>query len=127
MAYDGDSKVEGKDLLVIKKVTPQGPEGDQKWGKEGYILRVVAWIYEKKKGGIGQSVSLEKRVLFLSDEGDVRNGKAKGLTLEDMAEIGPRWKEIVEVMKNAPEPSFSGSKPKSSPAAVPADIEEVPF
>jgi hypothetical protein len=129
MGYKGDSTVEAKELLVIKTVRPKAAEGDQKYGKEGYVIRVVAWVYEKSKGGIGQSVSLEKRLLYLTEDGDVRNGKAKGFLLEDLAEIQPRWKEIVEAIKNAPAPSFAGAKSgstKAAPAEV-DDIEQVPF
>ncbi len=119
MAYTGgDSKVESKDLFVVKKVEP---EAGERYNKEGYTLRVVQWIYEKKKGGIAASVSLEKRVQFLSEDGEPLNGKAKGFNLDDMDAIKASWDKIYSVMKNPPAPAWP------TKADAKAEIEEVPF
>jgi hypothetical protein len=129
MPYE-ESRLESKELLVIKKVSPEPATGGSKYGKNGFTIRIIQWLFEgkgKNKGTVQGSVSLEKREFFLTEDGDLRTGKAKGFTLDDMAAIGPKWKEIVEAMKNAPEPAWpaGGSKPQS--AAVSEEIEEVPF
>jgi hypothetical protein len=127
-----DERIESKELLVVKKVSPEPATGESKYGKNGFTIRVVQWLFEgkgKNKGAVQGSVSLEKREFYLSEDGDLRTGKAKGFTLEDMAAISPKWGEIVGVMKNAPTPEWpTGSKAsRSEPAAVPEEIEEVPF
>jgi hypothetical protein len=129
MAYE-ESRIESKDLLVVKKLDPQGPEGESKYGKNGFKLRVVQWLFEgkgKNKGTIQASVSLEKRETYLTEDGDVRIGKAKGFSLEDLSTIKDNWAKITSAMLNAPEPAWPGAAAKKEPAAVSADIEEVPF
>lgn len=112
-----DSKIESKDLLIVKRVAP---ESGEKFNKEGYVLRVVQWIYEKKKGGVAASVSLEKRVQFLSEDGNPLNGKAKGFTLDDMDAIKASWDKIMAAMKNPPAPAWADLK-------LDRESQEVPF
>jgi hypothetical protein len=131
MAYE-ESRVEAKELLVAKKVSPQAPEGESRYGKNGYSVRVVQWLFEgkgKNKGTVQGSVSLEKREFYLNEDGDLRTGKAKGFTLEDLAVIKDNWAKITSTMLNAPAPEWptGGSKPKPAPIAVPDDLEDVPF
>lgn len=67
--------IESRDLLVLDK---KNPESGERYDKEGHVIRVVEWIYEKKNGGKGSSISLEKRTLFIGEGGETRIGKAKG-------------------------------------------------
>lgn len=130
MAYE-ESRVESKELLVIKNVDPQAPEGRSKYGKNGYKLRVVQWLFGgkgKNEGTIQASTSFEKREFYLNEDGELRISKAKGFTLADMAVVKDNWANIIEAIKNAPEPAWPETAAKPKPAAaVPDDIEEVPF
>lgn len=129
-----DDRIESRDLFVIKKVEPQAATGEQRYGKQGYSLRVVQWIFSgkgKNAGSVKGSVSLEKRETYMSEDGDVRNGKAKGFTIEDLKLIQERWEEVVSAMENAPAPAWVGKKPepKPGPDAAPSDsdLDSVPF
>jgi hypothetical protein len=87
--------VESKDLLVLRMVEPKKGE---KFNKEGHILRVVKWIYEKNDGTTGESLSLEKRIVYLGGDGDIRNGKAKGLNKDDLNLVLSNWDKISAIM-----------------------------
>jgi len=111
-----DKKIEEKVLLTISEKKPE--KGD-KFDKNGVTIRVIQWIFEKDKGGVGGAVSLEKRQTYLGEDGEIKNGKAKGFTLDDMAIVKDKWQDIIKAMKEAPAPAF---------AEVGSDnIEEVPF
>jgi len=116
--------IKSNDRLIVKKVDPQAPEEGNKYGKNGYKLRVVEWIYAKRGGGEGSSISLEKRETFVGDDGDVRIGKAKGFSLEDLALVKANWNEIIAAMGQATEPA----KPKGNPIpAAPLSDAEAPW
>ena len=102
----------------------------------GFVIRVVQWIYDKKgknEGQVGGSVSLEKRETYLNDNEEIRNGKSKGFSLEDLAVIQKEWNAIIKTMKSPPKPEFSENARETTKKApqpseeAPADIEEVPF
>lgn len=111
-----NDKIESKDLMLIKRVAPQPAEEGQRYPKPGYSLRVVQWLYDgkgKNAGTVQGSASLEKRELFVDEEGEVKIGKAKGFTLLDMTEINTRMEEIMAMLKNPPAPAWA-SKPASN-------------
>ena len=120
-----ERRVDSRDLLVIER---QEPKVGEKWDKEGWVIRVIQWLYENNKGGIGSTVCLEKRVLYIED-GEVRNGKAKGFTLADLGTIQKRWREIVECVKNPPEPEWPTGGANAKPAREEAteNLDDVPF
>jgi hypothetical protein len=82
-------------------------------------------VYPPKRAGEpeGFTVALEKRDYYTKD-GKELPGKARGFTLEDLAFLHPKWKEMIALMKNPPKPPAA-----PSPASKPQDdvIEEVPF
>jgi len=113
------SDVESKDLFVIHR---EEPTKGEKYDKAGVVLRVVNWIYEKKDGSTGNSVQLEKRQLYVHENGEVRTGKAKGFTLDDLGMIRGKWTEIVKTMRNAPK-----VEKEQKLSEAPPEIEEVSF
>jgi hypothetical protein len=131
MSAEKKPTIRSAELMVIKSVKSSKEEGS------GVSIRVVQWIYDfafkpgmELKGyhagpdGKAFSVKLEKRAYFTKN-GMVMVGKAEGFTLGDLAFLHPKWKEMIQLMKNPPMP-----KPKPAPAAAakPEDaIEEVPF
>lgn len=98
------------ELIVVsdKKSTKQAGAGSK--------IRVVQWVFDK-----GSSVKLEKRAYY-TENGQVKTGKAEGFGLSDLEALKPKWKEIIQMMKNPPKPPA----PKA-PARDENEIEEVPF
>ena len=129
---NSDDRIESRDLLVIKKVDPQAATGDQRYGKQGWTIRIVQWIFNgkgKSAGTVRGSVSLEKRETYMSEDGRILNGKAKGFTTEDLGLIQERWEEIVSTMSNPPAPAWSkkAAEPARATTAPTEDIENTPF
>jgi len=120
-------RIEDKDLLVLdsKEIDTSG-----RYEKPGYKLRIVQWLYARKDGDVGWSVKLERRKYFHNKDGEERN-KADGFSLDDLALIQKRWKEIIEIMKNPPEPAFAEKEKEPEQEQAPAGgepgLEEVPF
>jgi hypothetical protein len=135
VSYDQtDDRVDSKELLVIKQVKPEPASGESKYGKNGYTIRVVQWLYAgkgKNKGSVQASTSLEKREFYLTEDGDLRTGKSKGLQLLDLIEVQQKWKEIVAILKDPPAPAWpstSSSKKKEEPTQQAVDgLEEISF
>lgn len=127
------ARIENRDLLVLNRVDPStGKKKDgTEFKKNGFVLRVVQWVFEDKEGAPKGSVSFEKRETYMTDEGEVRNGKAKGFTLDDLASLKAGWVKVIEAMKNAPAPSFEkpgvDEPPKESGEAAGGPEEDVPF
>ncbi len=118
------------ELLLVRSMPSDNDAG------AGVKIVVCEWAYDfaykpsmAKKGyhagsdGKAFSVKLEKRGYYTA-AGKVMPGKAEGLTLDDLAFLHPKWKEMIALMKNPP-------KPPAAPATAskPQDdvIEEVPF
>jgi hypothetical protein len=97
--------VKAVDLLVLDK---KDPEAGEKYNKNGFVIRVVKWVYKKKDGSEGESIRLEKRENYLTEDGEVRSGKAKGFTYEDLHQIKAKWTLIMGAFEKAlrkPEPA----------------------
>lgn len=109
------------DLLVIAK---KNPESGEKYNKDGYVLRVVQWVYERSKGGTGSVVKLERRKLYLGEDGQAKPGKADGFSLADITALKPHWPAIIELLKNPPPPPVPLQSP---PETKPDQLEDVPF
>lgn len=108
MAYT-KRDIESKELLVIKRVEPSRGE---RYAKAGYIIRVVQWIFEGKGGAAAGSTTLEKRELYLTEDDEVRQGKAKGFLAADLRDVAPRWDEVMGILENPPAPAFAKPAPK---------------
>ncbi len=68
-------------------------------GGGGTDLRVIQWIIEGKP----TKPALEKRDWFLSDDGDRKLGKAKGMTAGDLYLIIKNLKAIARLLEIKPE------------------------
>lgn len=122
-----DKRIEDKDLLVLLE---KSPEAGEKYNKNGFKLRVCQWLYGRRDGSVGGAVKLERRQLYIGDDGTTRNGKAEGFTLDDLGLIQKSWKQIIEIMKNPPEPAWPVKEQAPQSAQAPANdpgIDEVPF
>ena len=53
-------------------------------------LRIVRWIVDGRPG----APQLEKRNFFMTQSGEERAGKLKGLTKADLAYVVERWGEL---------------------------------
>lgn len=119
------------ELLVLRDTPSSADPG------AGVKIIVCEWAYdflfkpgmEKKdfhRGADGKafSVKLEKRGYYTTKTGELRIGKAEGLTLTDFGLLHPKWKEMITLMKNPPKPPAA-----PAPAGKKQDdtIEEVPF
>lgn len=117
-----DSRIESKELLVLDSEKPKAASGNQRYGKKGYAIRVVQWLYEGKgenEGSVMGTLAVEKRELFVDDEGETKIGKAKGFSPKEFKDILlGRSAEITEAFAKAPAPAW----PVLEPAA-----EEVGF
>lgn len=113
MAYE--SRIESKELLVLESEQPKTATGNQRYGKKGYAIRVVQWLYEGKgenEGNVMASLAVEKRELFVDDEGVVKIGKAKGFTPKEYRSILiGRSAEINAAFDKAPAPAWPGLQP----------------
>jgi hypothetical protein len=89
---------EQKDIkcVVIKIIVE---DFDQRGGK--HQLRLVDWEVDGKRTG----VKLEKRDFWVSQEGEERMGKAKGLTLGDLKSVYSKWDEVQSLMLGKPQPT----------------------
>lgn len=103
--------IKSRNVLVLAE---KPAEAGEKYNKNGWVLRVVEWEYEKrgKDGGTGKSVKLEKRQTFIKDCETI-NGKAEGFTVADLDLILSRASEIKAAMMN--------------PDTFKIDDENVPF
>lgn len=98
----------GRELIVIAKTDAD------KYGN-ARVVRVVQWIID----GEPKSIKLEKRMFFRNKEGEERS-KPDGFTLIDLKEIQPRWRDIIEMMRNPPKYDSHATEETNG-------IEEVPF
>ncbi len=117
------------ELMLIKDIKSRKDRG------AGAKIALVSSVYNKaytvELGELGYMatddgkafiVRLEKRGYYTSG-GVVQPGKAEGLTLADIVYLHPKWKQMIQLMKNPP-------KPAPMPAAGKTDdtiIEEIPF
>lgn len=113
--------IKSRDLLVLAKTDPTSGE---KYDKDGYVLRVVEWSGHTSKGKAWTSIKLERRKLYLDkNSGEIRNGKAEGMTVEDLRTIQEMWDAVMKAMQGAPKTDV-----QQRAAQKPQDgLEEVPF
>ena len=111
-------------------------------------LRVVQWVYEKKDGGEGSAVNLEKRKYYKTEDGEWRMGKnsCKGLNKFDLKKYHEAIDEVQRVMDKPPAVEPEDKKPakgygdtetaaskhevgkgKRPTPTDPDNLEEVPF
>lgn len=93
------SEVKSRDILVLSR---KDPELGERWNKTGFVIRVVEWLFEKKDGTTGSSISLEKRELYFDEDEAIKNGKAKGFTRAEFEMLRNRADEIDAALAGAP-------------------------
>lgn len=87
--------MQGKTLLELKTVQPT--KGEK--AVEGYMLRMVQWQDDEGKNIGGPQ--LHKQILFLNEDGEIRNGKQKGLNSSDWALVKAQFEKIDKIFGEA--------------------------
>lgn len=87
MANNREPKnIESKVLLSVSRSEFQD-------GQKATEVRVVDWIVNNK-----HYPQLEKREMFMGDNGEWKMGKAKGFSRKDMELVQDRWGEIMDAL-----------------------------
>lgn len=108
----GDKNIESKDLLVLNK------DVNENRGTTT-VLRCVDWISNGK-----HYPQLEKREFYNDrDTGDLKMGKAKGMTVKDLGIIQDNWAEIMEALGNRLPEAGRGPARAAAPASAAAASE----
>lgn len=105
--------IQSKVLLMVQHTEFQE-------GQKATDIRVIDWILDGSK----HYPQLEKRELFMGEQGEWKMGKAKGFSAKDLELIQDKWGEIMAALGNKlPERQQSPGSTVPAPAAVPAGID----
>jgi len=96
--------VTSKDILVLERKDPRLSDNGS-FKTQGHVLRVVEWGFTTSKGEAKTSRKLEKRKLFLGEDGTINNGKAEGFSVSDLQMVMKSWDDIMLALTGkTPEP-----------------------